>query len=84
MHTHGVQGHTDCVTSVAFSPDGKQLATGSRDNTAKLWDLSSGQCTSTLEVCASFVGGGGRSCDVSVVARVGQLPLSCCVGELHV
>jgi len=33
-------GHTDRVTSVAFSPDGKQALTGSRDGTAKLWDLS--------------------------------------------
>jgi len=32
-------GHTDAISSVAFSPDGKYVLTGSRDNTAKLWDL---------------------------------------------
>ena len=33
-------GHASYVLSVAFSPDGKQVLTGSYDKTAKLWDLS--------------------------------------------
>jgi WD40 repeat protein len=32
-------GHTSAVNSVAFSPDGKYILTGSDDNTAKLWQL---------------------------------------------
>ena len=36
------KGHTDVVRSVAFSPDGTQLATGSGDDTARLWDVVSG------------------------------------------
>ncbi|MCC5617840.1 hypothetical protein LC605_22685 [Nostoc sp. CHAB 5836] len=32
-----LQGHTNFVQSVSFSPDGKLLATASYDNTAKLW-----------------------------------------------
>ena len=32
-------GHEDWVTSVSFSPNGQTLATGSRDKTARLWNL---------------------------------------------
>ncbi len=31
------QGHSAGVTSIAFSPDGKSILTGSNDNTTILW-----------------------------------------------
>ena len=34
-------GHTECVISVAFSPAGKSLATGSLDMSVLLWDVAS-------------------------------------------
>ncbi|HEX9990004.1 MAG TPA: WD40 repeat domain-containing protein [Chloroflexia bacterium] len=41
-------GHSGDLHSVAWSPDGKQLASGSDDNTVKIWDLASRQSTATL------------------------------------
>src|SRR5574341_184038 len=36
-------GHTNEIFSVAFSPDGKYMLTGSNDWTARLWDARTGQ-----------------------------------------
>ena len=33
-----LKGHTGNVSSVAFSPDGKRILTGSSDKTAKVWE----------------------------------------------
>ncbi len=41
-------GHAKSIASVAISPDGTKLVTGSKDSTAKIWDMSSGQCLQTL------------------------------------
>ena len=44
-----VTDFTDGVSSVAFSPDGKRIISGSGDNTLKVWDATSGQETLTLK-----------------------------------
>ncbi|KAH8743797.1 NWD1 protein, partial [Hyaloscypha sp. PMI_1271] len=37
------EGHTGGVTSLAFSPDGKQIVSGSHDITVRRWDAATGQ-----------------------------------------
>ena len=41
-------GHTDSITSIAFSPDGSTLASSSYDETVRLWDAATGVLKSTL------------------------------------
>ena len=38
-----LKGHSSSVLSVAFSPDGKRVATGSSDQIVRLWDVATGQ-----------------------------------------
>ena len=45
-----LEGHSGLVNSVAFSPDGKQLASCSNDRTVKIWDASTGSLQQTIEV----------------------------------
>jgi RNA polymerase sigma factor (sigma-70 family) len=42
-------GHTSEIYGLSFSPDGKILASGSRDKTIRFWDVEKGTCTRTLE-----------------------------------
>jgi WD40 repeat protein len=43
-----VENHADWVFGVAFSADGKQLLTASRDKTAKVWDLAAKESVLTF------------------------------------
>ncbi|MFE2284437.1 WD40 repeat domain-containing serine/threonine protein kinase [Streptomyces sp. NPDC059443] len=40
-------GHTNEITSLAFGPDGKTLASGSDDHTVRLWDVATGRTITT-------------------------------------
>src|SRR5277367_1579233 len=44
-----LEGHSSSVRAVAFSSDGRLLASGSRDNTVRLWDPATGAPVQTLE-----------------------------------
>jgi WD40 repeat protein len=56
-------GHSHIVFHVAFSPDGTRLATGSFDNTVKIWDVTSGQEVLTLKGHTATVVSVGFSLD---------------------
>ena len=63
-----LEGHTSDVGSVSFSPDGSTLASGSRDNTVKLWDVATRQNIATLEGHTSEVWSVSFSPDGSTLA----------------
>ncbi|KAL4735093.1 hypothetical protein BDV11DRAFT_208812 [Aspergillus similis] len=46
---HASKGHSSWVQSLAFSPDGQLLASGSRDHTVRLWDPVKGAESQILE-----------------------------------
>lgn len=47
-HVLKQQAHTHVVSAVAFSPDGRAIATGSKDGRVKLWALQTGFCIATF------------------------------------
>jgi WD40 repeat protein len=44
-----LKGHSGLVVALAYSPDGRTLASASADGTARLWDLNTGKLTATLQ-----------------------------------
>ncbi len=48
--TFGLQGHTDGVTATAFSGDRRRLATASRDQTIRIWDVAARKQVALLQM----------------------------------
>src|SRR5207247_102713 len=61
-------GHTDYIYCMAISPDGKLVATGSADESIKLWDAVSGELKHTLRTPGEVVYSLAFSPDSSLLA----------------
>jgi WD40 repeat protein len=64
-----MDGHSESINSVAFSPDGTRVVSGSHDNTVQLWDAVSGTHLNMLEghsgpsgSCSTSLSGGVAGC----------------------
>jgi WD40 repeat protein len=45
-----IDGHTDEVGAIAYSPDGRYLASGGDDCTVKVWNVAGGRCELIFEM----------------------------------
>jgi WD40 repeat protein len=50
-----IEGHLDCVNSVAYSSDGARVVSGSSDMTVRVWDAQAGKQLSVLKGHSNWV-----------------------------
>ncbi|KAK2144717.1 hypothetical protein LSH36_736g01022 [Paralvinella palmiformis] len=73
---HSVQGHSDTITGIVYSPDNKTLATTSKDQTTKFWNMTKDSLTPIATVTMGLQ---GLACDYS---PDGQVLAVTCYGGL--
>lgn len=47
---HTLTGHSDEIYAISMHPDGKTLASGSKDGSVKIWDMQAGKELRTLQI----------------------------------
>ena len=62
-----LEGHIDNVTSLAFSPNGSIVASGSADMTIRLWETATGKERQRLEGHTDYVSGVAFSSDGTMI-----------------